>query len=82
MAAHNQLFRIRGRRVVDGETEERVFLFREFGAKVLMRRLNERFPEWEFDEPESVERIEPPKNEPQRIDTLTGLKRGAPGGAA
>jgi hypothetical protein len=77
VAAHNQLFRIRGRRVVDGAPEERVFLFREFGVKVLMRRLEERFPEWEFDEPEGVEVVDPPKNEPRRIDTLTGLARGA-----
>lgn len=68
MASQNKLFRIHGRKTVGGETEERIFFFREYSAKALMRRLESRFPGWEFyGEPEPLETIAPPENEPQSI---------------
>ncbi len=70
MASQNYLYKIRGRRALGGEIEERVFLFREFSAKVFMKRLRMRFPDWEFDEEPRLAEPTPPKTEPSRIDTL------------
>lgn len=48
MASHNHLYRIRARRQADGQTEERIFLFRAFGEKSFLRKMGSSFPEWEL----------------------------------
>ncbi|MAE71374.1 MAG: hypothetical protein CME06_13015 [Gemmatimonadetes bacterium] len=70
MASQNNLYKIQGRRTLDGETEERVFLFRDFSAKVFMKRLRQRFPDWKFDGEPQLAEPTPPQTEPSRIDTL------------
>jgi len=75
--SQNHLFKIVGRRKLGDSEEERVFLFREFSAKIFMRKIRTRFPDWEFEGEPELAQPTPPDNAPARIDTLSrGAKTG------
>ena len=64
---HNGLFQVRARRQTDGQVEEQVFIFREYGAKAFLRRMERLFPDWEvIGEPE-VREPSVPETKPERL---------------
>lgn len=64
---HNSLFKVRAQRRQGDQTEEQVFIFREFGVKAFLRKMERLFPEWEvIGEPEESEPTVP-DTKPERL---------------